>query len=418
MTENMHGRTIEPARGSGDEHGQDAHVSNDATQARDETPPSEATGASDSSGSVVDQRKRKPLIIGLIIVVAVLGLAYLVYSLLFAGRSVSTDNAYVAGENAQITPLTQGQVVEVAVVNTQSVRKGQLLMRLDDSDQRIAVAEAEANLAMAQRRYTQARAQGSAAGATAEAKAAGIPEAQARLASAQADLAKARTDYQRRASLDGSGAVSGEELTSARNVLLAAQAAVSQAQASVAQARADAVSARQDETATKAATVGLAVNEAPEVRAAKARLDSARLDLSRTVIRAPIDGVIAQRLVQVGQRVTNATVAMVVVPVEQLYVDANFKEDQLGKVRSGQDVEVTSDFYGDDVVYHGKVIGFSGGTGSAFALIPAQNATGNWIKVVQRLPVRIRLDPKELREHPLRIGLSMEATIDLTSGQH
>jgi membrane fusion protein (multidrug efflux system) len=375
-----------------------------------------AAGA--ASGSMVDKRKRKPLIVGLVIAIVVIGLIYLLYSIFVGSRSVSTDNAYVAGENAQITPLTQGQVIEVAVVNTQPVRRGQLLMRLDDSDQRIAVAEAEAMLAMAKRRYTQSRAQGSAAGATAEAKEAGIPEAQARLASAQADVEKARTDYRRRASLDGSGAVSGEELTSARNVLVAAQAAVQQAQASVAQARADAISARQDETASRAATSGLAVDQAPEVRAAMARLATARLDLSRTVIRAPIDGVIAQRSVQVGQRVTNASVAMVVVPVEQLYVDANFKEDQLGKVRGGQDVEVVSDFYGDDVVYHGKVVGFSGGTGAAFALIPAQNATGNWIKVVQRLPVRIRLDPKELREHPLRVGLSMEATIDLTSGRH
>jgi membrane fusion protein (multidrug efflux system) len=418
MTENVQGRIIEPARGSGEDQDYEAVEYHGDTSSHDDSKTDGAPGAAAPSASVVDKRKRKPLIIALVVAVLVIGLLYLLYSVFIASRSVSTDNAYVAGENAQITPLTQGQVAEVAVVNTQPVRKGQLLMRLDDSDQRIAVAEAEANLAMAQRRYTESRAQGSAAGASAQAKEAGIPEAQARLLSAQADLAKARTDYQRRASLDGSGAVSGEELTSSRNVLSAAQAAVSQAQASVAQARADAISARQNETATRAATAGLAVDQAPEVRAAMARLANAKLDLSRTVIRAPIDGVVAQRTVQVGQRVTNASVAMVVVPIEQLYVDANFKEDQLGKVRSGQDVEVTSDFYGDDVVYHGKVVGFSGGTGSAFALIPAQNATGNWIKVVQRLPVRIRLDPKELRDHPLRVGLSMEATIDLTSGRH
>jgi membrane fusion protein (multidrug efflux system) len=418
MTENVQGRPVEAGRGSDHDDGSDRGGAETVAREEPKGDPAPGAGGDGSSASVIDKKKRKPLIIGVIIAVVVLGLLYFLYDVFIGSRSVSTDNAYVAGENAQITPLTQGQVAEVAVVNTQSVRKGQLLMRLDDSDQRIAVAEAEANLAMAQRRYTESRAQGSAAGATAEAKEAGVPEAQARLASAQADLQKARTDYQRRASLDGSGAVSGEELTSARNVLTAAQAAVSQAQASVAQARADAISARESETATRAATAGVAVGQAPEVRAAMARLASAKLDLSRTVIRAPIDGVIAQRTVQVGQRVTNASVAMVVVPVDQLYVDANFKEDQLGKVRSGQDVEVTSDFYGDDVVYHGKVVGFSGGTGAAFALIPAQNATGNWIKVVQRLPVRIRLDPKELRQHPLRVGLSMDATIDLTSGQH
>ena len=369
------------------------------------------------STSLVDKSRRKPLLIGVAIAVLVLGAAYLLYSVIIGSRSVTTDNAYVAGENAQVTPLTAGQVIEVAVINTQPVRRGQMLMRLDDQDQRLAVQQAEAALAMAQRRFTQSRAQGSAAGASAQAREAAIPEAQARLTAAQADLTRARSDYQRRAALDGSGAVSAEDMSRARAALASAQAAVQQAQAGLGQARAAATSARQEETAAAAATSGLAMDAAPEVREAAARLSQAKLDLARTVIRSPINGVVAQRTVQVGQRVTNATVAMVVVPVDELYVDANFKEDQLGKVRSGQDVELVSDFYGDDVVYHGKVIGFSGGTGAAFALIPAQNATGNWIKVVQRLPVRIALDRKQLRAHPLRVGLSMEATIDLTSGR-
>ncbi|MET1755468.1 HlyD family efflux transporter periplasmic adaptor subunit [Novosphingobium sp. RD2P27] len=374
-----------------------------------------AAGAGDPSGAVVDKSKRRPLLMGVLVAVVVIGGLYLLYETFIGGRWVSTDNAYVAADTAQVTPLTAGQVVEVAVIDTQPVRRGQLLMRLDDEDQSIAVAQAEAELAAAQRRYTQSRAQGSAAGATAQAKEAAVPAAQAQLASARADLEKARADYQRRASLEGSGAVSGEELTSARNILSASQAAVLQAEASLSQARADATSARRNEAATVALTEGLPMDEAPEVRAARARLSQAKLDLARTVIRAPIDGVVAQRSVQVGQRVTNGSVAMVIVPLEQLYVEANFKEDELGKVRSGQTVDLTSDFYGDDVVYHGKVMGFAGGTGSAFALIPAQNATGNWIKVVQRLPVRISLDAEELRAHPLRVGLSMEATIDLTS---
>jgi membrane fusion protein (multidrug efflux system) len=147
---------------------------------------------------------------------------------------------------------------------------------------------------------------------------------------------------------------------------------------------------------------------------AQARVEQAMLDLERTEVRAPLDGVVSRRNVQVGQRVAPGNSLMVVVPVAQLYVDANFKESQLAKVRTGQAVELISDFYGDEVVYHGKVLGFSGGTGAAFALIPAQNATGNWIKVVQRLPVRIALDPKELAQHPLRVGLSMNATVDLT----
>ncbi|MEW9854274.1 HlyD family efflux transporter periplasmic adaptor subunit [Novosphingobium sp. M1R2S20] len=379
--------------------------------------PQGVAGAGEPSAAVVDKSKRRPLIIALLVVVVVIGGLFLLYETFIGSRSVTTDNAYVAAENAQVTPLTAGQVVEVSVVDTQPVRRGQLLMRLDDEDQQIAVAQAEAELALAERRYTQSRAQGSAAGASADAREAAVPEAQARLASAQADLERARADYQRRASLEGSGAVSAEELTQARNALSASQAAVSQAQAALSQARADAISARRNEAATVALTQGVPMDEAPEVRNARAKLQQAKLNLARTVIRSPIDGIVAQRSVQVGQRVTNSTVAMVIVPLEQLYVDANFKEDELGKVRSGQDVELTSDFYGDDVVYHGKVMGFAGGTGAAFALIPAQNATGNWIKVVQRLPVRISLNPKELREHPLRVGLSMEATIDLTSGR-
>jgi len=375
----------------------------------------EHAGASgDGAGAVVDKRKRKPMLLGLAAVVAAVAIIYVLYGLVFGGRTVSTDNAYVAGDNAQVTPLTSGQVVEVAVIDTQPVRKGQLLMRLDDEDQRIALEQAEAMLAMSERRFTQSRASGSAAGASAQAKEAAVPQAQARLASAEADLAKARTDYQRRAALEGSGAVSAEELTRARNTMVAAQAAVRQAEAALGQARADAVSARRDEVAANAATVGLGMNEAPEVRAARARLAQAKLDLERTVIRAPFDGIVAQRRVQVGQRVTNTTVAMTIVPIDRLYVEANFKEDQLGKVRPGQRATVTSDFYGSDVVYHGKVMGVAGGTGAAFSLIPAQNATGNWIKVVQRLPVRIELDAAELRKHPLRVGLSMEAEIDLT----
>jgi len=378
--------------------------------------PSEVGGAGDpeGSGSVVDKSRRRPLILGLFVVVVVLGLLYLLYDVFIGSRSVSTDNAYVAAENAQVTPLVAGQVVDVAVVDTQPVRKGQLLMRLDDADQQVAVKQAEAMLLLTQRRYAQAQAQGSAAGASAQAKEAGVPQAQARLASAQADLEKARTDYSRRQSLDGSGAVSGEELTSARNAMLAAQAAVRLAAASLTQARADVISARREETAASALTAGVSVNNAPEVRAAMSQLEQARLNLARTVIRAPIDGVVAQRTVQIGQRLASGTVAMTIVPVDRLYVDANFKEDQLGRVRSGQKATLHSDFYGGDVVYHGKVIGFAGGTGAAFSLIPAQNATGNWIKVVQRLPVRIALDPAELRAHPLRVGLSMEASIDLT----
>jgi len=395
------------------ETGSDTPPEADETTQDSDSPPAAGMG----TGSVLGAEKRKPLLIYLVIAVVVIGLGWFLYAEFIGSRSVSTDNAYVAADNAQVTPLTSGRVIEVAVIDTQPVRKGQLLMRLDDTDQKLALAQAEAGLAYAQRRYQQAVKQGSAQGAAAAASESAIPEMQARLASAQADLERAQTNYRRRAALVDDGAVSGDEVTEARNELETAQAAVRQMQASISQARSQAVSARRNEEATRALVSRTTVDTAPEILLAKSRLAQAQLDLSRTVIRSPVDGVIAQRTAQVGQKVANGEVAMIVVPTDRLYVDANFKEDQLGKVRSGQPVTLTSDFYGGDVVYHGKVVGFAGGTGAAFSLIPAQNATGNWIKVVQRLPVRIQLDPKELRAHPLRVGLSMEAEIDLSTGR-
>ncbi|EJL28548.1 HlyD family efflux transporter periplasmic adaptor subunit [Novosphingobium sp. AP12] len=374
-----------------------------------------ASASNDGGGSVVDKKNRKPLLIGLAVAVVAIAAIFFLYDVLIGSRSVSTDNAYVGGESAEVTPLTAGQVAEVHVTDTQPVRKGQILFRLDDKDQRIALAQAEAQLEYATRRYGQSLANNNALGAAADATAAQINSAIARQASAKATLAKAQEDFRRRDSLAAGGAVSGEELTSARQALASAQAGAAEAAAAVAQARANTNSARRQEEASVALTRGTSNQTAPEVLLAKAQLATAQLAMERTVIRAPIDGVIARRSIQVGQKIDVGVVAMMIVPVNALYVDANFKEDQLGKVRSGQTAIVTSDFYGDDVEFHGKVVGFSGGTGAAFSLIPAQNATGNWIKVVQRLPVRIELDPKELQEHPLRIGLSMEAKIDLTS---
>ncbi|GAB7551032.1 EmrA/EmrK family multidrug efflux transporter periplasmic adaptor subunit [Novosphingobium sp. 11B] len=366
------------------------------------------------SSTVVDKSKRKNLLLGLGGAVVVIGGLWFLYAEFIGSRTVSTDNAYVAGENAQVTPLTSGRVVEVLVTDTQPVRKGQLLFRIEDSDQKIAVQQAEANLAMMQRRYGQSIANNAALGAAAGASDAQINTARAGLASAQATLTKTQEDYKRRAALSGTGAVSNEELTTARQALDSARASYQQAQAAVAQAQENARSARRQEEAAVALTKGTTLQTAPEILQAQAQLEQAKLDLERTIVRAPIDGVVSRRSIQVGQRIQSGQAAMTVVPVGELYVDANFKEDQLGKVRSGQKATLTSDFYGGKVEYHGKVVGFSGGTGAAFSLIPAQNATGNWIKVVQRLPVRIQLDPKELKEHPLRIGLSMEAEIDLT----
>lgn len=373
------------------------------------------TETADTATSVIDESKRKNLLLGFGAAVVAMGALWGIYEVFIAGGTVSTENAYVAGENAQITPLTSGRIVDVLVTDTQPVKRGQLLFRIDDADQKIALAEAEANLARAKRMYGQSLANNQALGAAADANRAQINTAKANLSAAKADLTKAQSDFGRRNELAGTGAVSTEELTTARQALDSAKAAYQQAQASLEQAQASAVSARRQEQAAVALTEGTTVQTAPEIKLAQAQFDQAKLDLERTLVRAPIDGVVSKRTIQVGQKVQNGEAAMIIVPVGKLYVDANFKEDKLGKVRSGQSATLTSDYYGDDVVYHGKVVGFSGGTGAAFSLIPAQNATGNWIKVVQRLPVRIELDPAELKAHPLRVGLSMEAEIDLSS---
>lgn len=345
-------------------------------------------------------QKRKMWLVRFGILVAGVALVYGAWYLLVGRNHVSTDNAYVNAEVAQVTPLVSAQVVEVLVSDTQAVKKGDVIVRLDDSNMRIAYAQAEAELARAKRMFRQSS-------ATSEALSAQVNARSADIASAEADYQKAKVDLDRRLALQPSGAVSGDELTAARKAFAAAQASLNQA-------RANRGAASGQLAANQALVSGSTVETDPAVLAAKAKLDAAKLDLDRAVIRAPIDGVVTRRQVQVGQRVAVGNQIMMIVPVTKVYVDANFKERQLRRVRPGQAATLTADLYGSDVVYHGKVVGFSGGTGSAFALIPAQNATGNWIKVVQRVPVRIELDPKELAEHPLRVGLSMEAEVDVT----
>jgi membrane fusion protein, multidrug efflux system len=349
-----------------------------------------------------------------ILAAVVIGVALLVtlYHFLIGVRHVSTDNAYVGADTAQITPLVAGPVQTVRVANTQIVHKGDILVTLDPSDAQIAVERAQADLAQAEREFLQTRATGGALQAQITARASDIERAQAELVAAQSAYEKARVDLTRRQSLAKSGAVSGDELTSATNAFAAAQAQLAVARAGIAQAKANRAAAAENYNANQALVRGSMENN-PDVQAARSKLDSAKLDLSRTVIRAPFDGVIAQRNVQVGQRIAAGTSIMTVVPLNNMYVDANFKEGQLKKVRVGQKARLTADIYGHSVVYHGTVTGLAGGTGSAFAIIPAQNATGNWIKVVQRLPVRIMLDPAELKDHPLRVGLSMDATVDV-----
>jgi membrane fusion protein (multidrug efflux system) len=382
----------------------------------DQTPAEEPKADPKDSPKVdtANPGKRKRLLLIFAAVLVVIAVLYFVYDALVLSKRVTTDNAYVAAETAQVMPLVSGQVIAVTVSNTQTVKRGQVLMRLDDADLQIAVAQAEADLAGAERRYGQTAATGDALQAQANARGADIGAARAQLLLAQGNLERAQIDYQRRQALVAAGAVSGDEVTAATNALRTARANVAIAQAGIAQATATRASALEDRAANTALTRGTTRDNAPEVLAARAKLRQARLDLSRAVVRAPIDGVISQRNVQIGQRLAPGTAAMVIVPVDQLYVDANYKEGQLQHVRVGQHATLISDLHGDDVVYHGRVVGLAGGTGASSALIPAQNATGNWIKVVQRLPVRIALDPKELHDHPLRVGLSMDAEIDIS----
>ena len=363
---------------------------------------------------VANKAKRKKLFTAFAAGIAVVGGGTFAYNVLVASKHATTDNAYVGADVAQVTPLVGGPVKAVYVQDTQQVRLGDVLVLLDDTDAKIAVAQAEANLASAMRKVQGLYATDSGLGAQISARAADEASAQAQIAAAQANVEKTRIDLQRRQALASSGAVSGEELTTARNAYNTATAGLRSAQATRAQAAATRNAAVGDRNANRALIANSTVDTNPEVLAARAALAQARVDLERTVLRAPIDGVVSQRRVQVGQKVQAGTQLMVVVPVQAAYVDANFKEVELKKVKPGQSVELISDLYGEDFVFHGKVAGFSGGTGAAFALVPAQNATGNWIKVVQRLPVRVTLDPKELQKHPLRVGLSMEVDVNVS----
>ena len=365
-----------------------------------------------SDAALKAKRKKALSMVALILIIA--AVAYTVWTLFF-NHSVSTENAYVGAETASITSMVSGQVLDVMVSDTQQVKKGDLLVRVNERDAEIALAQAQAELMKAQRQYKQTQANSSALNSQVFVSDDGIHSAEAQVAKAQAELNKAQDDLARRSQLSTSGAISKEELSTAQSAVNNAQAGLDLAKAGLAQAQSSQKAAQSTLAADEALIRGSNENSTPDVLIAQAHLKQAILDLERTEIKAPFDGVIARRNIQVGQRVAPGTVLMMLVPISKLYVDANFKESQLAKVKAGQKAVLTSDLYGDEVEFHGTVVGFSGGTGSAFALIPAQNATGNWIKVVQRLPVRIALDPKELAEHPLRVGLSMEAKINLAS---
>ncbi len=313
------------------------------------------------------------------------GTAYGVYWDRDLRYSVYTDDAYVSGNVVAITPRISGTVVSIGADNTQFVEAGQTLVRLDPADAKVALQESEAQLARMVRQVRNLFATTS--------------ELQANVQVRRTDLAKAQSDYDRRAHLARSGAISQEELQHAADAVTAAQAAL--------------LAARQQLAADRAWVDGTTVETNPAVRDAAAAVHGAYLNYARTVLPAPVSGFVARRDVQIGEHVSTGTPLMAVVPLNQVWVDANFKESQLGDMRVGQPVILTSDLYGSDVVFHGRVVGFGAGTGSAFSLLPAQNATGNWIKIVQRVPVRIALDPRELARHPLQIGLSMKASVNV-----
>jgi membrane fusion protein (multidrug efflux system) len=300
----------------------------------------------------------------------------------------TTDDAYVSGNVVQITPQISGTVVAIGADDTQFVKAGQSLVRLDRADAKVALDQAEAQLARTVRDVRNQFATSAQLEAAVEAK--------------QTELTRAQSDLERRARLGASGAVSGEELQHARDAVKGAQA--------------DLNAARQQLAANRARIDGTTLENHPEVRDAAAAVRNAYLTWARTDLPAPVSGFVARRNVQLGQRVAPGTALMAVVPLDQVWVDANFKEPQLSRMRVGQPVTLSADLYGGRVVFHGKVAGFGAGTGSAFSLLPAQNATGNWIKIVQRVPVRVALDPREIAEHPLQIGLSMRADVDVRDG--
>ena len=329
--------------------------------------------------------KRKRALLVLLAVIVLAGGAWLAYYLLVARWHQHTDDAYVQGDVVSITPQTLGTVVAINAEDGMRVKAGQVLVQLDPNDAKVAYEQAVANLAGTVR---QVRGLYSS-----------VDAAQADIAARQVAVQQARADIARRSGLVATGAVSAEELAHAKSQLLAAEAALSASRGQLSRNRAlvDATTlARQ-----------------PQVQAAAAQLRQAYLGLQRVEIVAPIDGFVAKRSVQLGQRVQPGAALMAVIPLEQAWVDANFKETQLRNMRLGQPVTLTADVYGDEVVYTGKLASLGLGTGSAFSLLPAQNASGNWIKIVQRVPVRIELDARQLQAHPLRLGMSMSVDVDV-----
>jgi membrane fusion protein (multidrug efflux system) len=359
-----------------------------ATPAGPVTPPAE-TG----------NPKRKTALTGVAALVVVAGVAYGAYWALVLNHYESTDNAYVQGNIVQLTPQVGGTVVAIGADDTDHVKAGQLLVKLDPADAQVALDQAEAQLGQTVREVRTTFANNS----TLKAQ---IALREADVARAQSDLIRAQEDVSRRQPLLATGAVGKEEFNHAQAQVAVAQSVVSAAQSAV-------VAAREQLSSNETLTEGVSVDQHPNVLRAAARVREAYLALHRADLLSPVDGYVAKRSVQLGQRVPAGAPLMSVIALNQVWVEANFKESQLKNLRIGQPVTLEADMYGKKVEYHGKIEGLGAGTGAAFALLPAQNATGNWIKVVQRVPVRVALDAKELVDHPLRVGLSMDAKVDI-----
>ncbi|WP_416048317.1 HlyD family efflux transporter periplasmic adaptor subunit [Cupriavidus basilensis] len=346
----------------------------------------ETTADSDSGStapaSKMATRERLLSALGLASLIAASG--YAGYYFTYAVHHEDTDDAYVNGNLVQLTPQVSGTVISVNADDTQIVQAGEAVVNLDPADAQVALGNAQAQLAQTVRQVSALYVNNNVY--------------QAAIQQRQADLAKARDDFQRRSQVTETGAVSAEDVAHARDAVKTAEAALE--------------AARQQLASNRTMTDQTTVAEHPAVQAAAAKLRDAHLALARNTLPAPVTGYVARRSVQVGQRVAPGAPMMAIVPLDGVWVDANFKEVQLQHMRIGQPVVLRADVYGSSVRYHGRVVGFSAGTGSAFSALPAQNATGNWIKVVQRLPARIELDPAELRAHPLQIGLSMQVDVD------
>ena len=346
------------------------------------------TEQTQNTGTGPNPVRRRRRILAIAIAVAVLAGAYGIKTWIAGDVSRGTDDAYVNGHSVLLTPQVAGVVTAIRADDTDQVKAGDTLVSIDPSDAQIELDAAEAQLAQAVR--------------TVRGQYASIERAAADVQVAQTALDRARADLKERQGIANSGAITGEE--------------VRHAQDSVNQAEAVLTAAEKAKALALTQTQGLTtIDDHPAIRAATQRLRAAALAIERTRIVAPVSGMVSQRRAQVGRRVSPGDALLSIVPLDQLWVDANFKEVQLDKICAGQAATLTADVYGSSVRYHGTVEGIEAGSGAAFALLPAQNATGNWIKVVQRVPVRISIDPKDLASHPLRVGVSMRATVDVES---